>query len=298
MNDECQLTVNDSPTAVDFVSGNYFDVVGLPLAIGRGFSSSEDRVADPQAVAVISDALWRTRFGSDPRIVGASVRIEDARFTVIGVASRQFTGTRTERKDVWLPMASMLLLRPQRADVRMQLTNPSSDVSDALMAGRLSPGVTTGEATAELQVLDRQYRQDNRLDNLGVRLIPTTYFPNPGKLRTATALLSSMFVAVLLVLMLACANVGNLLLARATARGREIAVRLALGASRRRVVAQLLTESLLLSVVAGALGVSVAFVLPSAIMTSVFGSVSWHFAPDGTVVAAATGLVALTCIAF
>ncbi len=298
MHDECELPLNDSPAPVDFVSGNYFDVVGLPLALGRGFSAAEDNVNDPAAVAVISDALWRSRFGADPRVVGSVVRVDEVRFTVVGVTGTQFTGTRTERKDVWLPLASMLLLRPQRADVRAQLTNPSSDVSEAGLAGRLAPGATASEALAELRLLDRQYRQDNRLEDLGVRLIPTTYFPNPSKLGTATALLSSMFLAVVLVLMLACANVGNLLLARATARGREIAVRLALGASRTRVVWQLLTESLLLSIAAGGLGVWASFVFPSAIMTRVFGAVSWHFTPDAAVIAAATGLIGLTCIAF
>jgi predicted permease len=298
MNDECQLNVNGVPAAVDFVSGNYFDVVGLPRSVGRGFTAGEDRLTDPAAVAVISDAMWRSRFGADSSIVGRDVRIEGVPFTIVGIAAKDFTGTRTERKDVWLPLSSMLLLRPQRADVRSQLTNPSADVSDAILAGRLSRGVTTGQALAELLVLDRQFRQDNRLEELGIRLMPTTYFPNPSKLGTATATFSAMFLAVVLVLALACANVGNLLLARATARGREIAVRLAMGASRARVVAQLLIESLLLSLAAGAIGLSAAFVLPSVIMTHTFGDVSWRFTPDASVMVATTALVIFTCVAF
>jgi len=296
--DDCELSVNDMPASVDFVSGNYFDVVGLPLRMGRGFAVGEDEIANPAGVAVISEALWRSRFGSDPKIVGATIRIDDVRFTVVGVAGAGFTGTRTERKDVWLPLSSMLLLHPGRADVKMQLTHPSSDVSEAAVAGRLATTATREQAVAELNVLDRQYRQDNNIESFGVRLIPTTYFPNPAKLGTAAATFTSMFVAVLLVLLLACANVGNLLLARATARGREIGVRLALGASRARVVRQLLTEGLLLSIVAGVLGISASLELPTLIMTRAFGSVSWHFAPDATVIAAATAVVLLTCLAF
>jgi predicted permease len=298
MNDDCQLPVDGVPAAIDFVSGKYFDVVGLPLAMGRGFAAGEDEVSNPASVVVISDAMWRARFGSDPRVVGTSMRIDGVRFTIVGVAARDFTGTRTERKEAWLPLASMLLLRPQRPEVRAQLTSASADVSDAVVAGRLAIDATPVEALAELRVLDRQYRQDNRLDDLGVSLMPTTYFPNPSKLRTAAAVFTSMFVAVVLVLMLACANAGNLLLARATARGREIAVRLALGASRARVVSQLLTESLLLSLAAGALGVSASLALPSAIMTRAFGSVSWHFTPDAVVITATTAIVLLTCVAF
>jgi predicted permease len=298
MNDDCQLSLDDGPAAVDFVSGNYFDVVGLPLAMGRGFVATEDRASDAAPVAVISDAMWRAHLGSDPRVVGSTLHLDGVRFTIIGVAAPGFTGTRTERKDLWVPLASMLLVRPQRAEFRVQLVSPSSDVSSALVAGRLAPGASQGQALAELTVLDRQYRRDNRLEELGVRFIPTTYFPNPSKIGTATAMLSTMFVAVALLLLLACANVGNLLLARATARGREIAVRLALGASRGRVIRQLLVESLLLSIAAGTIGVAASYAFPSMIMTRAFGSVSWRFVPDAVVMTAASALVLLTCIAF
>ncbi|MEP6491531.1 MAG: ADOP family duplicated permease [bacterium] len=298
VNDECQLAMNGSPAAVDFVSGNYFQLLGLGLGLGRGFVADEDRLDDPRSVAVISDALWRNRFGADPHVVGTTVRIDDVPFTIVGVAAREFTGTTTERKDAWLPLAAMLLLRPNQPAVRAQLTNPSSEFSESRLAGRLATGVTRERALAELRMLNQRFSAKNRVDDFGVRLIPTTFFPNPAKLRTAAGTFTLMFVAVVLVLLLACANVGNLLLARATARAREIAVRLALGASRGRIIRQLMTESLLLAATAGVVGVSISYVLPSVIMNRVFSSLSWHFAPDVVVIVAATGLVALTCLAF
>ena len=295
---ECRLSVNDAPAEVDFVSGNYFSVLGVGVAAGRGFVPDDDRLESPTAVAVVSAAFWRSRLGADPAAVGKSIRVDDVPFTVVGIATPEFTGTRTERNDLWLPMSAMLVLRPGRREIREQLTTPSSERSEAAIAGRLVDGVTPERARAELATISRSFALEHRLNERGVRLVPTSFFPNPAKTGTAAGLFASMFIAVLLVLLLACANVGNLLLARAAARGREIAVRLALGASRRRLVRQLLMESLLLAGGAGVIGVGASFVIPTAIMTRIFGSVSWRFAPDAVVLSAALFLVLLTCIAF
>jgi predicted permease len=298
MRGDCRMSVNGSEASVDFVSGNYFTVLGLRLRAGRGFADDEDRLDAPSAVAVISDALWRNRLGADPGVIGSTIRIDEVPFTIVGVASPDFTGTRTERKDIWLPLSAMLLVRPHDPETREQLVSPSGDRSEAAVAGRLAPGVTADQARAELATLQRAYLLEHQLKDHGVRLMPTTFFPNPAKLATAAGLFALMFGAVTLVLLLTCANVGNLLLARAAARAREIAICLALGASRRRVVRQMLTESLLLALVAGAIGVAASFVIPGAIMTRVFGDVSWQFAPDAVVIGIATFIAALTCVAF
>jgi predicted permease len=297
-NDACQLDLNGAPARADLVSGNYFSVLGVSMHLGRGLSSDDDQPSAPRAVVVLSDATWRSRFGADTTIVGRRVRIDDVPFMVVGVAASRFTGTRMEREDAWLPLSAMLLLRPGRQDVREQLTDPSSDHSDASIAARLVPGVTLARAQAEIAALNRRYRSENGLDDRDVRVIPTTLFPNPAKLRTAKAEFALMVAAVILVLMLACANVGNLLLARAAARGREIAVRLALGASRGRVVRQLLAESLLLAGLGGLVGLAIALVLPGSLMTQINGPLSLRFAPDALVIAVALVLVTLSCLAF
>jgi predicted permease len=298
VNDQCQLSLDDAPTRVDLVSGNYFSALGVGVQLGRGFSLDDDQQLASRAVVVLSDGLWRTRFGGDASIIGRTVRIDDVPFTVVGIARSGFTGTRMEREDAWLPLSAMVLLRPGRQDVREQLTDPSSDRSDASIAARLAPGVSVPRAQAEVSALNRRYRAENGLDDRDVRVIPATLFPNPAKLRTAKAEFALMVTAVVLVLMLACANVGNLLLARAVARRREIAVRLALGASRGRVVRQLLAESLLLAAMGGLLGLVIALVLPGALMTQINGPLSLRFAPDALVITVALVLVTLSCVAF
>src|SRR6185436_2678747 len=150
LNTDCRLSVNDAPAEVDFVSGNYFSVLGVGVAAGRGFVPDDDRMESPHAVAVVSDAFWRSRLGADPAAVGKSIRIDEVPFTVIGIATPEFTGTRTERKDIWLPLSAMLVLRPRRPEIREQLTAFSSERSEAAIAGRLADGVTPEQASAEL----------------------------------------------------------------------------------------------------------------------------------------------------
>jgi predicted permease len=243
--------------AVQYVSGNFFDVLGVGFAAGRGFRADEDRPGAPQAVAVLSHDLWSSRFLGDRGVIGRTVRIDGVAFTVVGVAGPEFTGTTPDRYGAWLPFASIALLRPLDDSVRRVLEDPADCC--ASVAGRLAPGIGREQARAELELLDRQYRQRWRLEPHGVRLAGTTFMARNKKMLPVFAL---MFGAVLLVLLLACANVGNLMLARALARHREIAIRLSIGASRARIVRQLLTEGLVIACFAGVLGAMVALVLP------------------------------------
>jgi len=124
LNEECQLKTDGGSVYADLVSGNFFSTLGVGMQLGRGFLADDDRLESPRAVAVVSDAMWRSRFGADPAIVGRAVRLDDVAFTIVGVAAPGFTGTRMERRDVWLPLSSMVLLRPGRQHVGGVLQRP------------------------------------------------------------------------------------------------------------------------------------------------------------------------------
>jgi predicted permease len=284
-------TLGDDDTPASWVSWNYFSLLGVKMALGRGFAANEDVAATPAAVAVLSYGYWTRAHGRDPSVLGRTVQLEGIRFTVVGVAAPEFTGTTPDRVDVWLPMASTPLLRPDDRWTRNVFLKRACCVQ---LAGRLAPGVSREEAAAELTVLNHRYRGER--DPGGVR-IAGTQFASDGK-TDATSLFRVMFIAVVMVLTLACANVGNLLLARAMARRREIAVRLALGASRGRIVRQLLTESLMFAVAAGVIGIWIAVWAPSRLMTLLTPTQGLGLRPDTMVLTFTAGLTLLSCALF
>jgi len=236
--------------------------------------------------------------GADAQIVGRNIRLDDIAFTVVGVTPAGFAGTNALRNDIWIPFPSKKLLRPNDPSVDSWLTLP--DYCCAPVAGRLAPGVTREQAQAELALLLDQFRTQNRMTARRAQVVVTgtAWIESPRKKRQVIPMMVLMFLAVTLVLLLACANVGNLLIARAAARRQEIAVRLSLGGSRIRIIRQLLVESLLLALVAAGLGFATALVVPAAVMQRLAGDENFQVAPDLNVLVYTIGVALLSCLAF
>jgi predicted permease len=247
-NGSFNMTGNGEPERLSgqFVTASLFPLLGLEAELGRTFVPEEDNPGSNSVV--ISHNLWERRFSKDPNVINKAVMLEGQNFNIIGVLrpDLRFPPDDEERRDVFVPLS----LLPER-----QLQNRTRHF--LTVVGRLKPGATQAQAQSEMTTianrLEQQYPETN--SGYGVRLI-SLYEDTVGNVRWSLYVLLG---AVGLVLLIACGNVANLLLARSAAREREIAVRSALGASRWRVVRQLLTESLLLSVVGGIFGILIAY---------------------------------------
>jgi putative ABC transport system permease protein len=255
------LSGNGEPEQLigQMVTGNYFDVLGPPLAAGRTFIPEEDRDLGAHPVVVLSHSFWTRRFGADPGIIGKALTLNGHSFTVIGVAGEGFRGTfPVGGPDLWVPFAMY----------REALTGFGADGYNSRRGliyqafGRLKDGVTLEQAQANVDGIGRalaeSFPTDNRGRSFALRTLTEAAFPPAFKQQLVLS--GSLGMAVVaLVLLIACGNVANLQLARASTRRQEIAVRLSIGASRRRLIQQFLAESLLLAAAGGVGGLLVAY---------------------------------------
>ena len=284
----------------EIVSGNYFSLLGVSPQTGRGFLDEEDITPGTHPVTVISDGLWRRLFGADPGVIGRSIRINGHSFTLVGVAPEDFNGTFVGFAiDLWIPVMMQEQVMPfgtsegslERMEDRF-----------LILMGRLKDGLTIEDARPAMATLGRQLALSfpDTNEDRGIVVAPGNG-AHPGITGPLGALMTLLMVVVGLVLLIACANVAGLLLARSSARRREIAIRRSLGAGRRRLIQQLLTESMILSI-AGALaglltGVWLArFLMSLRLPTSV--PISFDTSLDSTVLLFTLGASLLSGIVF
>ena len=276
------------------VSGNYFTVLGTRAAYGRTLEDRDDGTPGESPVTVISHELWERRFNSDPGIVGQSILLNSHPFTIVGVAPRGFQGTTLLRADLWLPISMTAAAIPR---VRSGLTERRPVW--LVMGGRLKSGVSIAQAQGEMTAiaagLVREFPEDYRDKGMAVAASALV----PGRINIVAGFMGLLMVIVGLVLLIACVNVAGMMLARAAGRRREIAVRLAIGAGRGRLIRQLMTEAVIVFAAGGAIGLLLSRWLTSlllAVLPALPFPVGLDTPTDWRVLAFAIGLSLVTAL--
>ena len=283
------------------VSGGYFPLLGINPLLGRFILPEEDQVIGRDAVVVLSYGLWKRRFGSDPGVLGRSVLLNGERFTVVGVTPAGFYGTdHGIVPDFWAPLAMTEALMP---DLTANQARTDRDAQWLILNARLKPRLSRSRTAVAVNLVKK--RIDDTYHKGKQPRPPVTLQPAGGLLAAsdtpALTLMAVLMVVVGLVLMVACANVANLLLARATARHREVAIRLAIGASRTQLIRQLLTESILLALAGGLVGLLLAAMAAGAISRFRLPlpfPIVFDFTVNWRVLAFTVGLSLLTALLF
>src|SRR5215471_16745116 len=258
-----ELSTNDQTLAVEseYVSSDYFEVLGVRPSLGRAFSGQEDLASSPPPVVMISDAFWRTHFGADPNLIGKPITLNNVPLTVIGVVPPEFTGMIIEEPAaIWVPVR-------MHAQLAQSKFIESRKDHFLLMVGRIKDGVSAAQAQIGMDLVAQQVKEANTPAGVTTKGLPfgeqhIQFEPGGQGISLLRKRFSSplklLMSVVALVLLIACTNVAGLLLARGLTRRREMAIRRALGAGGFRLARQLMTESLLLAVVGGAVGLLLA----------------------------------------